>query len=68
MPKHPLEKLLQEHCPDGVEFVKLGEVLGYTQPTKYLVKSTDYDNAHKTPVLTAGQTFILGYTDEIEGI
>ncbi|CRF41232.1 restriction endonuclease subunit S [Helicobacter ailurogastricus] len=28
MPKHPLEKLLQEHCPDGVEFVKLGEVFG----------------------------------------
>ncbi|WP_411709999.1 restriction endonuclease subunit S [Helicobacter felis] len=51
-----------------VEWVALGEVLGYTQPTKYLVKSTDYDNAHKTPVLTAGQTFILGYTDETEGI
>ncbi|WP_104707801.1 restriction endonuclease subunit S [Helicobacter ailurogastricus] len=28
MPKHPLEKLLQEHCPQGVEFVKLGEVFG----------------------------------------
>ncbi|WP_199765954.1 restriction endonuclease subunit S, partial [Helicobacter felis] len=26
MPKHPLEKLLLEHCPQGVEFVELGEV------------------------------------------
>ncbi|WP_121020831.1 restriction endonuclease subunit S [Helicobacter vulpis] len=26
MPKHPLEKLLQEHCPQGVEFLPLKEV------------------------------------------
>ncbi len=43
---------------------KLGEVLDYEQPTKYIVKSVEYDNSYKTPVLTAGKTFILGYTDE----
>ncbi len=47
---------------------ELGECLDYLQPTKYLVKSTDYDKTYPTPVLTAGKTFILGYTDEKEGI
>lgn len=47
---------------------RLGECLDYTQPTKYLVASTDYSNNYKTPVLTAGKTFILGYTDETEGV
>jgi len=47
---------------------KLGEVLDYIQPTKYLVENTEYDDAYKTPVLTAGKTFILGYTDETTGI
>jgi len=53
---------------EGVEWKKLGELLGYEQPTKYIVKSTGYDESYETPVLTAGQTFILGYTDEVEGI
>jgi type I restriction enzyme S subunit len=32
------------------------------------VSSTEYDNRYETPVLTAGKTFILGYTDETKGI
>ncbi|WP_022754702.1 restriction endonuclease subunit S [Butyrivibrio fibrisolvens] len=47
---------------------KLGEVLKYEQPGPYIVSSTDYDDSYETPVLTAGQSFILGYTDETEGI
>lgn len=43
---------------------KLGEILDYIQPTKYLVESTEYDDSFETPVLTAGKTFILGYTNE----
>lgn len=62
-----LENLILELCPDGVEFVKLGDVLDYEQPTKYIVKCKDYQN-EGMPVLTAGQTFILGYTDETNGI
>lgn len=46
----------------------LGKCLDYLQPTPYLVSSTDYDDKYETPVLTAGKTFILGYTDEQEGI
>ncbi len=48
--------------------VKLGEVLDYEQPTKYIVESTDYKNTYKIPVLTAGKSFLLGYTNETEGI
>ena len=62
-----LEQLIAELCPNGVEFKKLGVLLDYEQPTKYIVKSTDYVE-NGIPVLTAGQSFILGYTDESEGI
>lgn len=44
------------------------DVVDYEQPTKYLVSSTNYDNTYKIPVLTAWQTFILGYTNEENGI
>lgn len=63
-----LEELIKELCPNGVDNVELGEVLNYEQPQKYIVKDTNYDKSYRTPVLTAGQTFILGYTNEIEGI
>ena len=46
----------------------LDELLPYEQPTKYIVESTKYDDSYETPVLTAGKSFILGYTDEKEGI
>ena len=53
--------------PDWEE-KKLGEILDYEQPTKYLVSDTEYDNKYSTPVVTAGKTFILGYTNEKENI
>lgn len=46
----------------------LEELLKYEQPTAYIVSSTDYNDAYKTPVLTAGKSFILGYTNESEGV
>ena len=51
-----------------VEWKKLGDLLDFEQPTQYLVKSTEYDDAYDTPVLTAGQSLLLGYTDEKDGI
>ena len=56
-----------EDYPDW-ESKTLGEVLDYEQPIKYLVTSTEYNDSYKTPVLTAGKTFILGYTNELEGV
>lgn len=51
-----------------MEYIKLGDILLYEQPTKYIVESDRYDDSYQTPVLTAGKSFILGYTDEKEGI
>ncbi len=58
---------------DGSEFEEweyktVGDIVGYEQPTKYLVKSTEYSNDHTIPVLTANKSFILGYTNEKNGI
>ena len=47
---------------------ELGELLPFEQPTAYIVKSTDYSDAYTTPVLTAGKSFILGKTNETDGI
>lgn len=53
---------------DDWKEVKLGEILDYEQPNQYIVKSTEYSNSFTMPVLTAGQSFILGYTNEKDGI
>ena len=47
---------------------ELGELLIYEQPTQYIVNSTDYNDTYPIPVLTAGKSFILGYTNETDGI
>ena len=59
-----------EVCLSGrqVEWLPLGDLTEYEQPTKYLVKTRNYSDEFSTPVLTAGKTFVLGYTDETDGI
>lgn len=47
---------------------KLSEILSYEQPTNYIVESTEYDDSYPTPILTAGKSFILGYTNETKGV
>lgn len=51
-----------------VEWKKLEQCLDYEQPTPYLVQSTEYDDSYEIPVLTAGQSLLLGYTNETEGV
>lgn len=63
-----LAELIEELCPDGVEYKPLGELLVYQQPTPFLVSSKDYDPSYPTPVLTAGATFLLGYSSETHGV
>ena len=46
----------------------LGDIFEYERPDKYIVLSEKYHNEYSTPVLTANQAFILGYTNETEGI
>lgn len=58
-----------EFVNDGEwELKELEKCLDYLQPTPFLVDNTKYDKKFETPVLTAGKSFILGYTDEKEGI
>ena len=47
---------------------KLGDLLPYEQPGLFIVNSTEYNDDYSIPVLTPGKTFILGYTNEINGI
>lgn len=63
-----IDDLIKQYCPNGVEYKELGDILDYEQPTKYIVQSARYDDNADIPVLTAGQTFILGYTFEKDGI
>lgn len=63
-----IEEMIKRLCPNGVERVRLDSLLDYEQPTRYIVNSTEYDSKHSIPVLTAGQSFILGYTNEEDGI
>lgn len=57
-----------ENLPKGWEIKQLGQLLDYEQPTNYIVESEYYSNNYSTPVLTAGKSFILGYTNEENGI
>ncbi len=46
----------------------LDELLPYEQPRPFIVNSTNYSDAYETPVLTPVKSFILGYTNETEGV
>ena len=63
-----VNEFLPFDLPDGWTYVRLENVLNYEQPTEYIVESTDYRSEYKTPVLTAGKSFIIGYTNETVGI
>ena len=54
--------------PDGWGVCMLEQIVDYEQPTAYIVESTAYDDSYSTPVLTAGKSFIIGYTNEETGI
>ena len=54
--------------PKGWCKCRLENIVEYEQPQAYIVNSTDYDDRYLTPVLTAGKSFVIGYTNETEGI
>ena len=58
-----LEELIQQYCPDGVEYKEVQEVAKTTSP-KGKLKSNDYLKEGKYPVIDQGQSFIGGYTNE----
>ena len=64
----PLLRFTEFKDSGGWEEQPLENFLDYQQPTAYLVSSTQYSDDYITPVLTAGKTFILGYTEDKEGV
>ena len=64
----PCDNAHYENVPEGWTVCTLEEIIDYEQPQAYIVQSTDYKSQYKIPVLTAGKSFIIGYTNESEGI
>lgn len=62
-----ISEMIKRMCPEGIKRASLCDLLDYEQPGKYIVKSTEY-TSKGIPVLTAGQSFLLGYTDETIGV
>ena len=56
------------NLPKGWAICRLENIIEYEQPTAYIVSSTDYNDTYSTPVLTAGKTFVIGYSNDDEGI
>ena len=54
--------------PNNWAICKLEDIIKYEQPTPYIVASTEYNDSYKTPVLTAGKSFIIGKTNESSGV
>jgi type I restriction enzyme S subunit len=42
--------------------------LDFEQPTQYIVESSSYTSTGKTVVLTANKSFVLGHTNETDGV
>ena len=57
-----------ENLPDGWGVCRLEDIVDYEQPTAYIVNSTSYNDSYPIPVLTAGKSFIIGYTNEVKGV
>ena len=64
----PCDNAHYENIPEEWTVCTLEDIVDYEQPQAYIVQSTDYKSQYKTPVLTAGKSFIIGYTNEAEGI
>jgi type I restriction enzyme S subunit len=60
--------LLQKNIPKDWSVKKIKDLLDFEQPTKYIVESSSYTPAGKTAVLTANKSFVLGYTNETDGV
>ena len=57
-----------QKLPENWAFTTLEDITQSQQPQPYIVKNTDYSAKYSTPVLTAGKSFILGYTNENDHI
>lgn len=56
------------NLPQGWTLCRLEDIVKYEQPTAYIVGTAEYCDDYPTPVLTAGKSFTIGYTNETEGV
>ena len=54
------------HYPWNI--ARIGDLLDYERPDRYIVRSVEYSEHGKVPVLTANKAFVLGFTDETFGV
>ena len=64
----PCDNPHYQKLPVGWSMCRLEDIVDYEQPQAYIVESTDYSDDYDIPVLTAGKTFVIGYTNEETGI
>ncbi len=64
----PCDNAHYTQLSSGWAVCRLQDIVDYEQPTDYIVSSTNYDDSYPTPVLTAGKSFIIGYTNDNSGI
>ena len=64
----PFDNGHYKNLPAGWVVCRLEDIVDYEQPTTYIVDSTNYNDTYPIPVLTAGKSFIIGYTNEVKGI
>ncbi len=57
-----------QKMPSGWAVCRLEDIVSYEQPTAYIVNSTSYDDTYPIPVLTAGKSFVIGRTNETDGV
>ncbi len=50
------------------EMQRLGDLLNYERPDRYIVRNTEYTQDGNVPVLTANKSFVLGFTNESFGL
>ena len=50
------------------ETKKIGDLLTYERPDRYIVQHDEYVERGDIPVLTANKSFVLGYTNETFGV
>lgn len=64
----PCDTFYYPKLPKGWVVCRLEDIVNYEQPSQYIVGLTNYNDEFETPVLTAGKSFILGYTNETNGV
>ena len=50
------------------ETKRIGDLLAYERPDRYIVQHDEYVERGDAPVLTANKSFVLGYTNETFGV